>query len=199
MYEKIAALIARNDLVSAEKLLKSQGAALTAEQRKQLQALAAQRARSREAEARRQTARRNRRQSGHRPTAQGLKKVLFISWLAAAALAAPYAGMCHFHFLALRNGTPSRFRRSLGMEVLILLDWLLAALFFGVGFGENRQKRRDIQRRRARVKPGDGETAHSLCTLEGFYAQKERDWLIGLACAVGLMLVDLIDFLKLID
>ena len=126
MYDKIKALISRNDFTTAEKLLDRHSTDLSERQKRELRDFIAEQQRNKQ----RDDLKRNKRLklSGHWRAVWVIEKILFLSWLILGYVLYPYGKMQYFTLLSSWDGPP--FQHRLGMELLFLLQLVLMALFF---------------------------------------------------------------------
>ena len=184
MYDKIKALISRNDFTTAEKLLDRHSTDLSERQKRELRDFIAEQQRNKQ----RDDLKRNKRLklSGHWRAVWGIEKILFLSWLILGYVLYPYGKMQYFTLLSSWDGPP--FQHRLGMELLFLLQLVLMALFFCFkSFAVRRQMidRREIKRRMEKSETPDAGSIRLLEKLEKSNEKEARGWLIALLCTMA--------------
>ena len=187
MYEKIKALISRNDLTTAERVLDKHCEGLSPAQSAELRSLLAKQRRRRYAEFRKERKRLRRR--GHWRAVWALKRGIVTCWSVLGIVLFPYVKI---HYLAARQGLTVQ--RRLSMELVFLLGLVLGILFCGLGFSEVRRSRKANQEakgRAARADCPDWETIGQFQCLEAFGRKEERGWLIALLCVTAAVLYQL--------
>ena len=185
MYDKIKALISRNDFATAEKLLDRHRTDLSEQQKKELWDLITDQQRKRQRDALKRDRRLKRR--GHWRVVWAIEKGLFIGWIILGFIVGPYAKMEYFSSLARRNHQVSYFQPRLGMELLRLLLFSLPALFFALELFDAHQSKvehQDKKLRAERAERPDHDTIHTFELLKNIYAKKEKQWLIALLCTI---------------
>ena len=184
MYDKIKALISRNDFTTAEKLLDRHSTDLSERQKRELRDFIAEQQRNKQ----RDDLKRNKRLklSGHWRAVWPIEKILFLSWLILGYVLYPYGKMQYFTLLSSWDGPP--FQHRLGMELLFLLQLVLMALFFCFkSFAVRRQMidRREIKRRMEKSETPDAGSIRLLEKLEKSNEKEARGWLIALLCTMA--------------
>lgn len=184
MYDKIKALISRNDFTTAEKLLDRHSADLSEHQKRELRDFIAEQQRNKQ----RDDLKRNKRLklSGHWRAVWAIEKILFLSWLILGYVLYPYGKMQYFTLLSSWDGPP--FQHRLGMELLFLLQLVLMALFFCFkSFAARGQMidRREIKRQMEKSEKPDAGSIRLLEKLEKSNEKEARGWLIALLCTMA--------------
>ena len=184
MYDKIKALISRNDFTTAEKLLDRHSTDLSERQKRELRDFIAEQQRNKQ----RDDLKRNKRLklSGHWRAVWVIEKILFLSWLILGYVLYPYGKMQYFTLLSSWDGPP--FQHRLGMELLFLLQLVLMALFFCFkSFAARRQMmdRREIKRQMEKSEKPDAGSIRLLEKLEKSNEKEARGWLIALLCTMA--------------
>lgn len=184
MYDKIKALIFRNDFTTAEKLLEQHSADLSEQQKIKLKGFIAEQQRNRHSEDTKRNKRLNRR--SHWRAAWVIEKGLFISWLILGYVLYPYGKMEYFTLLSSWDGPP--FQHQLGMEFLVLLELVLMALFFGLKSFVARWQmidRREIKRQMEKSEQLDTNSIQLLKRMGKGNEKEATGWLIALLCTVA--------------
>ena len=184
MYNKIKALIFRNDFTTAEKLLEQHSADLSEQQKIKLKDFIAEQQRNRHREDTKRNKRLNRR--SHWRAAWVIEKGLFISWLILGYVLYPYGKMEYFTLLSSWDGPP--FQHQLGMELLVLLELVLMALFFGLKSFVARWQmidRREIKRQMEKSEQPDTNSIQLLKKMGKGNEKEATGWLIALLCTVA--------------
>ena len=184
MYDKIKALIFRNDFTTAEKLLEQHSADLSEQQKIKLKDFIAEQQRNRHREDTKRNKRLNRR--SHWRAAWVIEKGLFISWLILGYVLYPYGKMEYFTLLSSWDGPP--FQHQLGMELLVLLELVLMALFFGLKSFVARWQmidRREIKRQMEKSEQPDTNSIQLLKKMGKGNEKEATGWLIALLCTVA--------------
>ena len=184
MYDKIKALISRNDFTTAEKLLDRHSTDLSERQKRELRDFIAEQQRNKQ----RDDLKRNKRLklSGNWRAVWVIEKILFLSWLILGYVLYPYGKMQYFTLLSSWDGPP--FQHRLGMELLFLLQLVLMALFFCFkSFAVRRQMidRREIKCRMEKSEKPDAGSIRLLEKLEKSNEKEARGWLIALLCTMA--------------
>ena len=174
MYDKIKALISRNDFTTAEKLLDRHSTDLSERQKRELRDFIAEQQRNKQ----RDDLKRNKRLklSGHWRAVWVIEKILFLSWLILGYVLYPYGKMQYFTLLSSWDGPP--FQHRLGMELLFLLQLVLMALFFCF-------KSFAARRRMEKSETPDAGSIRLLEKLEKSNEKEARGWLIALLCTMA--------------
>ena len=185
MYDKIKALISRNDFATAEKLLEKHSSDLNEQQKNGLRDLIAEQRSKKQKDALKRDRRLRRR--GRWRVVWAIEKGVFISWIILGFIVGPYAKMEYFSSLARRNHQVSYFQPRLGMELLRLLFFSLPALFFALELFDAHQRKvehQDKKLRAERAERPDHDTIRTFELLENIDAKKEKQWLIALLCTI---------------
>lgn len=181
MYDKIKALISKNDFATAEKLLEKHRADLSEQQKKELWDLIAEQQRKRQRDALKRDRRLKRR--GRWRVVWAIEKGLFICWLILSYILYPYGKMKYFTLLSSWDGPP--FQHRLSMELLFLLELILMALFFSLKSFVSHWQKVDHQEMKCQLEKSDIDEIQLLETLTRSYEKKEKGWLIALLCTVA--------------
>lgn len=181
MYDKIKALISRNDFATAEKLLEKHSSDLNEQQRNGLRDLIAEQRSKKQKDTLKRDRRLRRR--GRWRVVWAIEKELFICWLILSFILYPYGKMKYFTLLSSWDGPPSQHRLS--MELLLLLELILMALFFGLKSFVSHWQKVDHQETRYQLEKSDIDEIQLLETLTRNYGKKEKGWLIALLCTVA--------------
>lgn len=192
MYEKIAALIARNDFATAEKLLRKHDISLTQEQKDALQKLL-----EKQQKLHIKVSTRNRRLDSnmHWRIFSPLKKITIVCWCILSLILLPYLGMQYYAYLSNKQGGPS-IDKSPVMEFLFLLNLTLVILFIGLQIMDT-HRLKNAQRDKA-YRTKDTNLFRLFDSSKKSYARKEKDWLFLLGFFIVWLLFKLIQFLKII-
>lgn len=177
MYEKIAALIARNDFHTAEKLLKKHDMLLTQEQKEALRKLAETQLRENQRAARKseKNMKRIKRWGKHGLMKLSLKIKLGKGILAGLILFVPY----------LKNkiyAWPEKFE-IMPMEILLLAYLLVVVLFCALGFMDAHTHKISSYEAKQRVRDPNKKWHGLFRTFqdaERKFAEDERNWLAAL-------------------
>ena len=184
MYDKIKALISRNDFTTAEKLLDRHSTDLSERQKRELRDFIAEQQRNKQ----RDDLKRNKRLklSGHWRAVWVIEKILFLSWLILGYVLYPYGKMQYFAVLSSWDGPP--FQHQLGMELLVLLELVLMALFFCLKSFVARWQmidRREIKRQMEKSEQLDTNSIQLLKKMGKGNEKEATGWLIALLCTVA--------------
>ena len=115
-----------------------------------------------------------------------IEKGLFISWLILGYVLYPYGKMEYFTLLSSWDGPP--FQHQLGMELLVLLELVLMALFFFLmSFVARWQMidRREIKRQMEKSEQLDTNSIQLLKKMGKGNEKEATGWLIALLCTVA--------------
>lgn len=186
MYEKIRALISRNDFTTAEKLLEKHSASLPETQETHLRALILEKRREnqRDAERRERRLRLERRWHSHWRTVLPLERALAKCVLGGLVLFVPYLKNKFYAW-------PEPFEIP-GMEILLLVYLLAAALLCGLAFMDahtSKLSRREAERRAE--KAGTDTAFRTFARLEKRSAKEARGWLAALLCVTLWILIQI--------
>lgn len=177
MYEKIAALIVRNDFYTAEKLLKKHDTLLTQEQKEALRKLAETQRQENQRAARKseKNMKRVRRWEKHGLMKLSLEIKLGKGTLAGLILFVPY----------LKNkiyAWPEKFEIP-AMEILLLIYLFVVAFFCGLVFMDahtGKIRNREAKQRAGKPNRNLPELFQTFQDTERKFAEEERNWLIAL-------------------
>ncbi len=175
-FEKIESLIMRNDLVTAEKLMKKYEASLSDRQKEQLRRKIRKQQKERQGCARKA-------QKQTRPHLSWKKiwwiqNALFNLWIALGVILYPYVKTNSFTLI------PSWGGPNVIMESLFLVQIFLIVLFCGGGFLEAHQSRKDYKAAMNRTKNRKDDLFHTFSEGERDYAGQEKKWLIAFLTVV---------------
>lgn len=192
LFEKINSLIIRNDLVSAEKMIKRHGDLLTKSEKKELQKeiIAQQRTRQKCTLQAHNFSKFSVR--WHRFSR--IKKLLVYSWVALGFILYPYSKMEYFTLLSSWDGPP--FQKNLFMEITSFAHIFLANLYFGVKVFENHWLRNIQRPGMIRSKDTDKSSYDSFYALEKIYTKRERGWLTALLLSLLFLFIHLAYMVK---
>lgn len=115
-----------------------------------------------------------------------IEKGLFISWLILGYVLYPYGKMEYFTLLSSWDGPP--FQHQLGMELLVLLELVLMALFFCLKSFVARWQmidRREIKRQMEKSEQLDTNSIQLLKKMGKGNEKEATGWLIALLCTVA--------------
>lgn len=173
MYEKIAALIDRNDFATAEKLLRKHDMSLTQGQKDALQKLL-----EKQHKLHITVSTKNRRLHSNRYQRifSFLNKIIIVCWCILSLILLPYRGMQYYAYLSnKRGGLP--IDKSPFMEFLFLPNLTLVILFIGLQIMDTHRSKNDQRDKAYRYRTKDTNLFHVFDSSGKSYARTEKDWL----------------------
>ncbi len=194
LFEKIELLISRNNLITAEKMIKKYGDSFSKSQKKDLERKIIKQQKTKQKKAKK-TLRRQKYSACWDKVLEWIKKLLVYSWFVLGVIVGPYCRMESFTLRDSWDGPP--FKHNFIMECLKLLLIFLSVLYFGVKFLEEHWERKIHKDGMIKLKDRDKLGYDWYYSLEKYNAEREKNWFKGLLVALLLFIVHLVYMVKL--
>lgn len=194
LFEKIEALIARNDLITAEKLLKKHEALLSEPQREELQRKIIRQRKEKQKcaeKAKKRDLKILKRSGVYWNKTYWITNILFYAWIALGIILYPYAKTNSFAII------PSLGSPNFIMEILFSVQIFVMVLFCIVGFCEAYQDRKNMKEAMNRTKNKDKALFDSFHADEKAYAGAERKWFIALLVTLLILIIHIVYMVKI--
>lgn len=191
-FEKINSLIIKNDIVTAEKMIKRHNNLLTKSQKDKLQKEIIKQQMARQKCAFQAPKFSKFIVRWHKISR--IKKLLVYLWVILGFVLFPYFKMEYFTLLSSWDGPP--FQTNLFMEITFFVYIFLANLYFGFKVFENHWNRNIQREGMIRSKDTDKSSFDSFSALEKIYTKKERGWLAALLLSLFFLFIHLAYMVK---